>query len=189
MADISDNQIAAEVINGNIEAFKKLYERHKSLIYNTCYRYTKNEDEAVDLCQEVFLKALKSIKSFKGNSTFSLWLYRIAVNHSKNSCKRKKIVRFFSFPKNEDNENTIDPVDEQFDVEKIIDIENEKYVIHQAMQKLDPMLREIIQLRFMENKSYEEIAALCGCPAGTVGSRLSKAHFELRKAVKMFESD
>jgi len=186
---LTDEQIIAQVIEGDVDAFRELYQRHKSLIYNTCFRYVGNESEASDLTQDVFVKALRSLAGFRGNSAFSLWLYRIAVNHSKNKCKRNSIVRFIPFAKQENREcfeemKDDDPVDKNTDVEKTIERSAEIERVQEALLQLEPDLRQVLELRLIDNKSYEEIAVLCGIPAGTVGSRLSRAHVELRNRLK-----
>lgn len=186
-ADV-DLAIIARVVSGERDAFKDIYDRHKGMVYTTCWRYVKNDEEAQDLTQEVFMKALESLGSFKGNSQFGVWLYRIAINHSKNRLKHNKIITFFSIDKKRENdegeESSIELVDANLNTEQTVDTMDTVNRVHEALLSLEPELREVIELRFLENKSYEEIALACNCPPGTVGSRLSRAHIALRKRVK-----
>ena len=91
-----DSELVEKIKNNDYTAFKTFYELYKNLAYNVCYRILNNNEDADDATQEVFIKAFKSIRKFRGEAKLSTWLYQIAVNTSLNYVRRKKIVSFLS---------------------------------------------------------------------------------------------
>ncbi|MCB4791783.1 MAG: RNA polymerase sigma factor [Elusimicrobia bacterium] len=187
MAELTDEEIVQSVLAGNTEMFKEIVRKHAAMVYSVCYRLMGNEHDASDLAQEVFLSALKSIKDFKNRSLISTWLYSIAVNKGINLCNRRKKVKFYSIDtKTDASENMTQRNlgDLNTDVENIVHNKNMKDILEKQLSKLNPEKRAIIVLRYIEDKSYEEIAEICDCPIGTVGSRLARALDELRENLK-----
>src|ERR1700681_1881964 len=90
--DISEEEIIRQAQEGNAEAFEQLYRRHCNRVYHLCLRMVKNEAEAEDLTQEIFLQVLRKIHSFQGKSAFSTWLHRVSVNTVLMSMRKKKLV-------------------------------------------------------------------------------------------------
>lgn len=182
-----ENTIIESVISGNIEAYKDIVYAYAPLIYSVCYRILGNEEDAKDSTQDVFMYALKSIRAFKGESRISTWLYTIAAHHAMNKKKRRSIVKFLSLDKKTETEDgsmereifdgksTIEDTLHRNDIEKIV----QRHLIGLPMS-----LRVVVILRFIEHKSYEEIAQICDCPVNTVGSRLFRGLQILRKNMK-----
>lgn len=174
---------------GNRDAFQKLMEKYSPQIYNLSYRLTKNETDAKDIFQETFIKAFKSVKQFKEKSEFSTWLYRIAVNLWINETKKPERRKILSL--NGTTEEGDNGMFAQFaDTNPLPGEELEKKQLQEIVQsqiaKLNPEQRLVIVLRYIENKSYVEIAEICKCNIGTVGSRICRASDELRRGLRNF---
>lgn len=184
---MTDRETVQEIKNGNTELFKEVVKRHGSLIYSVCIRYCGSEIDAMDLTQDVFMMALKSIHRFKGESALSTWLYSIAVHHCINVSRRKRRVLFFSLDKNVmvgDEGISVEPVDPKGDTEDYLVRREREARVQNAIEALIPEYRIVVILKYIEDKSYEEIAQICNIPVGTVGSRLSRAIEELKKILK-----
>ncbi|MCC6825956.1 MAG: sigma-70 family RNA polymerase sigma factor [Acidobacteria bacterium] len=171
-------------------AFDELVTRYSKDIYAVLVRLISDRDEAADLTQETFLKALRSIGSFRGDCSLRTWLYRIAVNESRNRhrwWKRRRRDSTLSlntvFPDGETeywetlSDNSISPEEEVLRRERAERLNG-------ALNKLKPVFREAITLCDIEGLSYEECAATLECSIGTVRSRLSRGREELRKQLK-----
>lgn len=174
---------------GDKEAFAELVKNNINKIYNLSFRLTGNENDAKDLTQDVFLKAFKAIKSFKGESNFSTWLYRICNNTCINEYKRNHNIVILSLDKLIEGKNS-EYVREIEDTKLNIELDMEKseieIFIQNAISSLKPAFRVVIVLRFIENKSYNEIAEICGCSIKTVGSRLTRAIKYMRKILSKY---
>lgn len=169
------------------KAFREVVEEYSDRIYNLTYRMLGNREEAEDVSQEVFITVFKSIDSFRGDSKFSTWLYRIAVNHCKNR------IKYLSRRHDRDQSE----YDEELLREQAAgaatapnpaprpDKQLEGLELEQIMQRCIAQLEEehrlVIVLRDVEDLSYEEICAITNLPTGTVKSRLHRARLALKK--------
>ncbi len=169
------------------KAFREIVERYRDTIYNLTYRMLGNREEAEDVSQEVFITVFKSIESFRGDSKFSTWLYRIAVNHCKNR------IKYLSRRHDRDQSE----YDEEVEGDQAAgaataptpiprpDKQLEGVELEQIMQRciaaLDEEQRLVVVLRDVEDLSYEEICAITSLPVGTVKSRLHRARLALKK--------
>jgi len=186
MKEISESKLIKLSKSGNKKAFVELIRRTSPKIYSLCWRLTGNQQDSEDLFQETYIKAFESIKSFKGKSEFSTYLYRIATNIFLNK-KRKKAVFLVSMDnpvETEDGELQRQFFDDSPSVEEQMRRKRDIALVEKAVNLLPPKLRFVIVLRFMEHKSYEEIGEICKCSSGTVASRIFRA---LRKLKKLIE--
>ena len=168
------------------DEFTQVIQDEWQKIYGLCFRLMGNSHDAEDLCQEAFAKAFKNFRKFEGRSQVSTWIYRITVNAWKNKLRSKKKILFFGlFRRNDDSQS-----DEEFSLpepkgddplpeEKLEQLESGK-LLQEGLMSLIPEEREIVVLRDLEGKSYEELAGLFQIPLGTVKSRLSRARESLR---------
>ena len=168
---------------GDLSAYDELVRRYQERIYATVYHMTANHEDANDLAQESFIKAYQSLKSFKGDSSFFTWLYRIAVNKTINFLKqRKKRVHLslndldFNVEHNPEfvslvSENT--PRREA----KLAELQEK---LNEAMLKLSEPHRLVVILHDVQGLSHEEIGKLMDCNTGTVRSRLFYARQQLQ---------
>ena len=172
-----DQALVERVQGGDKAAFDILVQKYQSKIIQLAYRYVHDQDEAMDVAQEAFIKAYKALGRFRGDSAFYTWIYRIAINTAKNY-----LVASSRRPPRAD----IDAVDaEQYDSatglkeyatpERMLLKDEIKETIAGAIENLPDDLRTAITLRELEGMSYEEIAQAMECPIGTVRSRIFRA--------------
>lgn len=178
MGDRSIDQALVERVQaGDKTAFDILVQKYQSKIIQLAYRYVHDQDEAMDIAQEAFIKAYKALGRFRGDSAFYTWIYRIAINTAKNH-----LVASSRRPPRAD----IDAVEaEQYDSatglkeyatpERMLLKDEIKQTIAGAIENLPDDLRTAITLRELEGMSYEEIAQAMDCPIGTVRSRIFRA--------------
>ena len=168
---------------GEREAFRALFERHKDKVYSIALRYAGDETAAMDIAQETFLKLFSGIRSFRGDSSFESWLYRLVVN----SC----------FDQKRRTRRLAPLVDELLDAlqapgASVLDevLRNELGSrVRSAVGTLPPEQRMVIVLRYTQGLSYDEIAAILGCSTGTVASRLNRVHKILeRRLARLVEA-
>lgn len=178
--------------SGDPEAFDNLITRYSGDIYAILFRITENADEAADLTQETFLSALKAIKSFRGDSELKTWLFRIAVNHSRNRFRwwkrRKRDVTVSLDAPIGDSEAPVSETIQGTETsaeENVLRLEREA-AIRKALVELPEIYREAIVLCDIEGLTYDEIASALDINIGTVKSRIARGREELRKRLKDF---
>jgi RNA polymerase sigma-70 factor (ECF subfamily) len=169
------------------KAFREIVETYSDRIYNLTYRMLGNREEAEDVSQEVFITVFKSIDSFRGDSKFSTWLYRIAVNHCKN--RIKYLARRHDRDQSEYEEEALSeqaagaataPNPSPRPDKQLEGVELEQ-IMQRCIAQLEEEHRLVIVLRDVEDLSYEEICAITNLPTGTVKSRLHRARLALKK--------
>ena len=172
-------------------AFRELVGAHRDRVYNITYRMLGNKAEAEDVAQEVFITVFKTIDTFREESKFSTWLYRVAVNHCKNRIKYLS-RRLPDKNRDELDETTqgsstgngaIGSVPPRSPDAALASMQMEE-VLRNAIDALDPDQRAVVILRDIEDMSIEEICAITDMPDGTVKSRLHRARLQLRKTLQ-----
>lgn len=173
-----DNEklLIAKAQDGDGEAFGELVRFYERFVYNTAYGFLLSPEDAFDIAQDAFIKAWRSVKSFKGESAFSTWLYRITVNTAKDAISAKARRRELFSVDTAGNALSI-PTDDTPEREYIRKEESE--ALRLAIDELDNASREIIVLRELDGLTYEQIALTLGLEMGTVKSRLSRAREKL----------
>ncbi len=180
---ISDEELVAAAKKGNQKAFKQLVQRHEERVATTVHAMLGQTADAEDVGQETFIRFYRALGSFRGDSSVSTYLNRIAINLSLNALKRRK--RFFArFQRTDDmtlaNQHTTSPE---------YDAGEKGHLIQQAILELKPEFRAVIVLRLIEGYSTQETADLLEIPLGTVLSRLSRAQLKLRDLLRPYLSD
>ena len=168
--------------NGDREAFNALVLKYQKQVFNIAYGMLSDYEDASDAAQDVFIKVYRSIASFRGQSSFSTWLYRICSNVC-NDMLRKRQRRGINISLDndeEDNPASHLPSEEPTPAERLEESERSR-AVREAINGLRKEYREIIVFSDMEQLSYEEIAKILRCPVGTVKSRLNRARNALRK--------
>jgi RNA polymerase sigma-70 factor (ECF subfamily) len=176
-AEDGDSKLVEMVQRGDRNAFNLLVLKYQHKVLKLVNRYVRDPAEAEDIAQETFIKAYRALPSFRGESAFYTWLYRIAANTAKNVLvsSRRRLVDY--------NLDLQDPDDYAAQVllkdsttpEGMLLTEEIRSTVTEAMQQLPDDLREAITLRELEGLSYEEIAEVMECPVGTVRSRIFRA--------------
>jgi len=165
---------------GDEHAYRFLVERHKERIRNLLFSMFHDPAVVDDMAQEVFIKAYQALPRFRFESSFYTWLYRIAVNKSRDELRRRKVRRFLTFQ----------PLDEGMEKnlhDKMAhrpESHDAKELIGMGLQLLPEKFRTAIVLKDLEGLSYEEMAVVMRCEIGTVKSRLSRGRTMLRKALE-----
>ena len=175
-----DNRLITDCREGNTAAFGELVSRYQDRLFNTVVRLVDNAEDARDVVQEAFLHAYQSLHSFKGDSLFFTWLYRIAVNTAI-SMKRKQRHVLRIAPTGEGS-GAIDPLDpsESNRPGHAIEMAEEERQVHDALAKLSPEHRAVLVMKDMDGMKYEDMAEILGVPVGTIRSRLHRARLEMR---------
>ncbi|MGC9967887.1 MAG: sigma-70 family RNA polymerase sigma factor [Syntrophobacteraceae bacterium] len=190
MAKEEDRTDIADFLSGDRTALDRLVVRHKDRVFNLCYRLLGDYSEAEECAQETFIKVLRSLKAFRFESSFSTWLYTIAVNicrNRRNSAEHRFWKRVLSFGRNSPEEEG----PEDFEIEDpapsplVRMTEKEKEIMLQsAIDSLSHDHRTVIILRHVEELSYEEISRITGYNLGTLKSKLARARVLLQKKIQ-----
>lgn len=184
--DDSDQQLVQRVQAGEKAAFDLLVRKYQHRVLKLVSRFVSDAAEAEDVAQEAFLKAYRALASFRGDSAFYTWLYRIAINTAKNALvsNRRRPVDFdldLQDPEQYDRHARLKEGDTP---EGVLLTEEIRSVVERAMEQLPEDLRTAIVLRELEGLSYEEIAEAMDCPVGTVRSRIFRAREAIDRKLK-----
>ena len=173
-----DRQLVERAQRGDKHAFGLLVSKYQRKLSRLLSRFVKDQAEVEDVVQEAFVKAYRALPSFRGDSAFYTWLYRIGINTAKNYLvamgRRAPTVTEFDSEEAEE----FDGGDQLRDIntpESLLMTKQIANTVNEAMRQLPEELRAAIQLREIEGLSYEEIAAAMDCPIGTVRSRIFRA--------------
>lgn len=175
---------------GDADAFDTFVTRYTADIYALLFRLTQDAEEARDLTQETFLRALKAVKNFRGDADLKTWLYRIAINESRNRFrwwKRRNRSATVSLDAEDAFAETSlhEKISGNSDNPEMETLRRERQTaLRQALNDLSENFREAIILRDIEGLSYEEVAAALETNVGTIKSRIARGREELRKKLK-----
>ena len=174
---------------GKKAAFDELVLSHKDKVFNLCYWFVGDYQDANYLAQDVFFKAFKALKNFRFESAFSTWIYRIAVNTCKNRLKsfqyrlKKKFVHLNNTAAAKNNPG-VEIADESSSPEIELGRKEKSRFIQTAINSLPTEKKAVVVLRDIEGLSYEEISSVTGFNLGTVKSKLARARQDLREKLK-----
>ena len=178
-----DWALVQRVQAGDVRAFDQLITKYRERLYAIIYNMTANREDTSDLTQEAFIKAFRSINSFKGDSSFFTWLYRIAVNASLTHLKRSRLRRFFSFDHLDEQisqSELAEVLADRMQTDKPTLIKELQEKLNEALQRLSLTHRTVVVLFEIEGLSHQEIAQVMECSEGTVRSRLHYAKQQLQ---------
>lgn len=186
----TDEELVARVHKGDISAYDELVVRYKERLYGVIYNMTSNHDDTNDLLMETFDKAYRNLGSFKEESAFYTWIYKIAVNQSinflKKHNKRRKDLSLNDIEYEDalqagflDSSDIVNP-------ERQAQIKELQIKLNESLQKLSNQHRAVVVLFDIEGLSHGEIGKIMGCSEGTVRSRLHYAHKQLQKLLENY---
>jgi RNA polymerase sigma-70 factor (ECF subfamily) len=183
-----DKRLIQMCLEGDSTAFGELVRRHQDRLFNTAFRLVGNAEDAYDVVQDAFLNAYLSLDSFKGDSLFFTWLYRIAVNTAITLKRKQRVV--ISLHGSRSVGNAIDPADpsEANEPGRGLEQAEEEQRIVAALNRLSAEHRTVLILKDMEGQKYEEMAEILQVPIGTIRSRLHRARTELREVLEQDEA-
>jgi RNA polymerase sigma-70 factor (ECF subfamily) len=175
-----DFSLIQRFIEGDESTFRTLVQRHKDKIRNIIYLTLNSSDSVDDIAQDVLITIYKNLKSFRFQSQFSTWLYRITVNKCKDHLRKVRIRSIFIPIMDGEEDPVYIPSMEHKDISEIV---------NQAISKLPEKLRLPLLLKDIEGLSYQEIAETVNCEIGTVKSRIFRAREGLRELLKPYEQE
>ena len=172
-----DAELVALCRAGDTAAFDVLVERHRRSVYQLCYRFAGNHEDASDLAQDTFLRAYRALGTFKGNSAFGTWLYRVAVNVCLN---RKAGKRLLTEPidEREFTDRSADAAD------RLVQRKETAAVVRAAIARLPEKQRATMILRMYQELPHEEIASILGSSVGAVKANFFHALANLKKLLR-----
>lgn len=184
LAREADAEMVRAVLDGDATAYRGLVEKYQTRVYNMVYGMVRNREDARDITQESFVKAFNNLKSFRLESSFYTWLYRIAMNLSIDFTRKRKRREISGF------EEDIASRDDDGGIAEVHNVDNprknleRKQLYDKIMESLDKLpadQKQVILLRELEGLSYKEISDVMGIPEGTVMSRLFYARKKMQK--------
>src|SRR3989441_3287814 len=178
-----DQHLVKRAQGGDLEAYDELIRRYQERIYATIYHMTSNNEDANDLTQETFIKAFQALKSFKGDSSFFTWVYRIAVNKTINFLKQRKNKTHLSLNDldfNAEHDPDLVALISDKTPRREVNLIELQEKLNSAMQKLSEIHRLVVTLHDVQGLSHEEISKIMDCNTGTVRSRLFYARQQLQ---------
>ncbi len=180
--DLNEAEAIERAKQGDAEAFETLYDLHRRRVYSLCLRMTANTAEAEDLTQEAFLQLFRKIGTFRGESAFSTWLHRMAVNVVLMRLRKKGLP----LVPLEDTVETEEegPKKELGAPDAVLAGSVDRMELQRAVEALPPGYRSIFVLHDVEGYEHNEIASLVGCSIGNSKSQLHKARMKLRELLK-----
>ena len=173
--------------SGDVESFELLISSYDKRAYNIAYRVMGNEEDAKDMAQEALLRVFKSIKDFKGQSSFSTWLYRIVTNVCLDELRRRKNEKYVSMDstiQTDSGELHMELCSDKETPEIVYERVEQRELIKRAISELNEDYKSVIVLRDIQGFSYEEISNMLDCSLGTVKSRINRARNMLREKLK-----
>jgi RNA polymerase sigma factor (sigma-70 family) len=183
---LNQPELIVQLQQGDGQAFTKLVDQWQDMVFNTAVGIVQNEDDADDITQDVFIQVYQSVSSFKGESKFSTWLYRIVITKSLDHLKKKKRKKRFGFVQSlfgNNSDEEIHPT--EFNHPGVL-IENKERAaeLFNAMQQLPDNQRIAFTLHRLEGQKHQEIAAIMNLSVTAIESLIARAKRNLRQLLK-----
>lgn len=185
-----DNELVQRTRCGDVKAFEELFNRHHKRVYNIALQMLKDESEAADATQEVFVKAYSSINNLKSDAAFVTWLKTMTVNKCRDIIRKRGNVRVESLdvPIETKDGGTVNTevADWTNNPEKSLDKKQTREMVQKAICSLTPDYCEVVTLFYIDGADIAEIARILNCPVGTIKSKLSRARAELKRKLECY---
>jgi len=175
-----DFSLIKRFIDGDEAVFGELVKRHKDKVRNIVYITLSSSNSVDDIAQEVFITIYRHLKTFRFESQFTTWIYRITINKCKDHLRKKNVRKIFLPLSDEEKEPVFESINEDIDT---------KQIVRNAIGTLPDKLRIPLVLKDLEGFSYQEIADTMECEIGTVKSRIFRAREALKKVLKPLEKE
>ncbi|MDZ7774024.1 MAG: sigma-70 family RNA polymerase sigma factor [Balneolaceae bacterium] len=181
-----DDVLVEAAIGGDEQAYGKLVDKYERALYFHVLKMIKDREQVEDLVQEAFVKAFNNLNTYSNSYAFSTWLYRIATNHTIDYLRKKKLqtLSIDEPMKTRDGEMQMQLPDEDAGADRRILRKQRQRMVQEAIQDLPEKYRKVIEMRHMEEKSYQEIADVLDLPLGTVKAHIFRARELLYKELK-----
>ena len=185
------NALVRRCVSGDAAAWQQIVQQYHRRIYNICYRFSGSSDDAADLAQEVFIKMYRTLGTFDGTrASFMTWVTTVTRNLLVDHFRKGKYDRVTdSLQATAGNQEDGLTIAEQLEdpaasPEARMQTQQTRKMVHEALQKLSPELREAVILRDLQDMDYKEIAQVLKVPEGTVKSRINRGRTELARLVQ-----
>lgn len=181
MTEVSEKKIIEKVLGGDANAFEELVLKYEKTVYNLALRMVGDRDDAFDMTQEAFIKAYGSLSSFRGDSKFSVWIYRIATNVCLDFLRSKSRKQQVSLTVSDDDDEDaqLDIPDPSSDPEQQLMQKMSMQSVEEGLKTLPDKQRQILVMRELGGMSYAEIGKALSLEEGTVKSRIFRARKRL----------
>lgn len=176
MAEESDHELVAKALQGNQKAFRAIVERHHATAYAVVRAILGDHDDVEDVLQNVYVKVYRGLAGFRGEARLSTWIYQIARNEAINAARRRR-------PDSQPIEEVAVPAPESANPEAVCGKQELGRQMEIAMAGLEENYRMALELRYMGERSYEEIAEIMGLPLGTVKTYIHRGKAQLKRAL------
>lgn len=189
MSEAEERDLVAKAKEGDLQAYDELVRRYQERIYSTIYHMTANHEDANDLAQDAFIKAFRALKSFKGDSSFFTWVYRIAINKTINFLKQRRKRTQMSLNDldfNAEHDPDLVALVSEKTPRRDLNLSELQERLNAAMLKLSEVHRMVVTLHDIQGLSHEEISRILDCNTGTVRSRLFYARQQLQAYLSEF---
>jgi RNA polymerase sigma-70 factor (ECF subfamily) len=182
MTDI-DREIIQQVLDGNVKAFGKLVDRHKTKAMTLAVRILKNREDAEEALQDSFVRAYHALSSFEWKSSFSTWFYRIVYNTCATAAGKKSGIHSLSIDIEDEDGLRMEIESDELPADMRIESDEFSNILNEEVEKLPIAYGSTFTLFAIQEMSYEEIVQITGLPLGTVKARLFRARAILREAI------
>ena len=192
MSKQTDKELIKHFKKGDLSAFDILVDRYSAKAFQIAYGVLANREDSEEVAQDVFVRIFRALPKFRGESEFTTWMYRIAMNLARNKYRWNKTrgsQKNFSIDAplegREGAVNGLDLPERRMGPDENVSIKEFEAKVAEELKELPPLYREALVLRNVDEMSYEEIASLLNCKLGTIKSRIARAREELRKRLKL----
>lgn len=187
---MTDDEIIDQILSGNKDHYRALVEKYQSMVFRTCMGFLHDKEEAEDITQDVFIQVYQNLPRFKGDSSFSTWIYRIAINTSLNKIRSTQknflMQRFESF-RNEEKLQTLQvSIPDNENPENIMILEEHREWVRKALNSLPENQRTAIVLSKYDDLTQKEIAGIMNTTEGAVEALIQRAKKNLREKLSHF---
>lgn len=181
-----DAEWVLDALAGNENVYKLIVNKYEKALYFFIIKMIRDREIIPDLIQEIFTKAFSNLESYNSQFAFSTWLYRIATNHTIDYLRKKKLqtLSIDEPVSTKDGDMQMELPDTSFEADKSVIQQQRKKIIDKAIEELPEKYRMVIQMRHMEEKSYQEISDILDLPLGTVKAHIFRARELLYKYLK-----
>ncbi|MEM7387211.1 MAG: sigma-70 family RNA polymerase sigma factor [Verrucomicrobiota bacterium] len=184
-----DRELVLRSQEGDTRAFDELVDRHSRRLYGLVYNMTGNHEDSNDILQEVFAKAFRSIRRFRGKSTFGTWIYSIALNMSRNFLRKRSRRREFQFDPLSPGiyqDDEFEPLVAKGSPDNQVNLNELQVRLNEALMQLSEDHRAVVIMFDIQGMPHAKISDVLGVSAGTVRSRLFYAHQQLQNYLEEF---
>jgi RNA polymerase sigma-70 factor (ECF subfamily) len=179
----SDAKMVKAAQLGNLEAMSYLYDKYRRRVYNLCLRMLRDQADAEDLTQDVFVQLFRKIDTFRGESAFSTWMHRLAVNMVLMNIRSRNSKRYVLIPIESTNEEDSSLYEELGKEDAGLRSSLDRMTINNALESLPPGYRMVFLLHDVHGYEHQEIAEILSCSVGNCKSQLHKARLKMRRYI------